>query len=274
MSALCQTLGVSRSAYYAWRRHACSPRGREDNRLKPMIRSIFRQHKRRYGARRIAVELAAGGQSCSRRRVGRLLQQMNLVAIQPRSFQPRTTDSRHTLGYSPNLLIDAPPPAGLNRLWVGDITYVPLMEGEFLYLALLMDLYSRRIVGWDLQDHLQESLVLAALRAAIASRQPPPGLIHHTDRGGQYAGTLYRGLLARARMLQSMSRADDCYDNAFMESCLGTLKTELEMKPYRSSQFARKEIPDYIRYYNTRRRHSALDYRTPAEFETATGRKR
>ena len=112
-------------------------------------------------------------------------------------------------------------------------------------------------------------MVLAALRAAIALRQPPPGLIHHTDRGGQYAGTEYRQLLTRARMLQSMSRADDCYDNAFMESCFGTIKTELEMKPYRSEQMARKEIPDYIRYYNTRRRHSALNYMTPEEFERA-----
>ena len=269
MSALCETLGVSRSAYYAWRRHEQGARRREDNRLKPMIRTIFREHRRRYGARRIAKDLSAREQACSRRRVGRLMQQMNLVAIQPRSFKPRTTDSRHTLGYNPNLLIDAPPPDCVNQRWVGDITYVPLVGGDFLYLALLMDLHSRRIVGWDLEDHLQEPLVLAALRAAIALRQPPPGLVHHTDRGGQYAGTLYRGLLARARMRQSMSRANDCYDNAFMESCFGTLKTELEMKPYRSSQVARKEIPDYIRYYNTRRRHSALNYMTPEEFERA-----
>lgn len=271
MSVLCETLGVSRSAYYAWRRDRATVRRREEHSLRPLIRAIFRDHRRRYGARRIAQELAARGRLCSRRRVGRLMDQMGLVAIQPRSFKPRTTDSRHTLGYSPNLLLDAPPPDGVNQLWVGDITYVPLCGGDFLYLALLMDLYSRLIVGWDLQDHRQESLVLAALRAAIALRQPPPGLIHHTDRGGQYAGTLYRGLLARARMLQSMSRAQDCYDNAFMESCFGTLKTELEMKPYRSQQVARKEIPAYIRYYNTRRRHSALGYRTPEQFETAKG---
>jgi putative transposase len=269
VSVLCETLGVSRSAYYAWRHHESSPRGREDNRLKPMIRAIFRENRRRYGARRITKDLLARSAACSRRRAGRLMRQMGLVAIQPRSFKPRTTDSRHTLGYSPNLLVDAPPASRLNQRWVGDITYVPLSGGDFLYLALLMDLYSRLIVGWDLQDHMQESLVLATLRAAIALRQPPPGLIHHTDRGGQYAGTLYRGLLARARMRQSMSRADDCYDNAFMESCFGTIKTELEMKPYRSEQVARKEIAAYIRYYNTRRRHSALNYMTPEEFERA-----
>jgi transposase InsO family protein len=269
VSVLCETLGVSRSAYYAWRRNERGSRRREDSRLQPMIRSIFREHRRRYGARRIAKELSARSAVCSRRRVGRLMRQLGLVAIQPRSFKPRTTDSRHTLGYSPNLLVDAPPPDGENQVWVGDITYVPLLDGHFLYLALLMDLFSRRIVGWDLQDHLREPLVLTALRAAIALRQPPPGLIHHTDRGGQYAGGEYRGLLARARMLQSMSRANDCYDNAFMESCFGTIKTELEMKPYRSGQIARKEIPAYIRYYNTRRRHSALNYMTPEEFETA-----
>src|SRR5262245_33126748 len=165
----------------------------------------------------------------SRRRVARLMKEMNLVAIQPRSFKPRTTDSRHNLGYNPNLLLDAPPPSGVNQLWVGDITYVPLVGGEFLYLALLLDRYSRRVIGWDLQDHLQEALVLAALRAAIALRQPRSGLIHHSDRGGQYAGHEYRQVLARARMLQSMSRAGNCYDNAFLESCFGALKTELEM---------------------------------------------
>jgi transposase InsO family protein len=117
---------------------------------------------------------------------------------------------------------------------------------------------------------MKESLVLAALRAAITLRRPKPGLIHHTDRGGQYAGTDYRGTLARARMTQSMSRADNCYDNAFMESCFGSLKTELEMHAYASEWIARKEIPDYIRYYNTRRRHSALEYRTPEEFETSS----
>jgi transposase InsO family protein len=192
---------------------------------------------------------------------------MSLVAIQPRSFRPRTTDSRHTLGYSPNLLVDRPPPDRVNQIWVGDITYVPLVGGDFLYLAMLMDRFSRRIVGWDLQENMQETLVLAALEAAIRVRQPPPGLIHHTDRGGQYAGLAYRRMLARAAMSQSMSRADDCYDNAFMESCFGTLKTELEMKPYESRQIARKEVPEFIRYYNTRRRHSALEYLTPEAFE-------
>jgi len=272
VSVLCESLNVSRSAYYAWRQDGVSARKREDDRLRPMVRGIFHEHRRRYGARRIAAELSARHpqaetRPCGRRRIRRLMDEMELVAIQPKSFKPRTTDSRHSLGYSPNLLLDAPPPDGINQLWVGDITYVPLVGGEFLYLAMLMDRFSRRIVGWDLQDHLREPLVLAALRAAIALRQPPPGLIHHTDRGGQYAGVQYRKLLARAGMSQSMSRADNCYDNAFMESCFGTLKTELEMEAYPNAHVARKEIPDYLRYYNTRRRHSALDYLTPEAYE-------
>jgi putative transposase len=267
VSVLCQSLNVSRSAYYAWRQDGVSARKHDDLRLRPMIRGIFREHRRRYGARRIAVELSAREETCSRRRTGRLMKEMELVAIQPKSFKPRTTDSRHSLGYSPNLLLDSPPPDGINQLWVGDITYVPLVGREFLYLAMLMDRFSRRIVGWDMQEHMREPLVLAALRAAIALRQPRPGLIHHTDRGGQYAGVQYRKLLFRAGTLQSMSRAENCYDNAFMESCFGTLKTELEMAAYPNADVARQEIPDYIRYYNTRRRHSALGYLTPEAFE-------
>ena len=267
VSVLCQSLNVTRSAYYAWRQEGVSARKRDDDRLRPMIRGIFREHRRRYGARRIVAELSARNEPCGRRRIRRLMEAMELVAIQPKSFKPRTTDSRHRLGYSPNLLVDATLPDGINRLWVGDITYVPLVGGEFLYLAMLLDRFSRRIVGWDLQGHMRESLVLAALRAAIAVRQPRRGLIHHTDRGGQYAGSEYRKMLARSGISQSMSRADNCYDNAFMESCFGTLKTELEMKAYPNVHVARKEIPNYIRYYNVRRRHSALDYLTPEAYE-------
>jgi len=143
----------------------------------------------------------------------------------------------------------------------------PLISGIILYLAMLMDRYSRRIVGWSLQDHMQESLVLETLQSAIALRQPAPGLMHHTDRGGQYAGSCYRQTLGRARMIQSMSRAADCYDNAFMESCFGTLKTELEMTTYQNRDIAHKEVPEYIRYYNTRRRHSSIGYLSPEAFE-------
>jgi len=268
-TALCEALGVHRSRYYAWRRGSSSRRDREDADLKPLIREIFWEHKRRYGARRIAHELSSRNKCCGVGRVGRLLREMGLEAIQPKSYRPRTTDSRHRLGYSPNLLLESPPPNGINQVWVGDISYVPLRSGDFLYLAMLMDLYSRRIVGWELRGHMKESLVLAVLRGAIALRQPGADLIHHSDRGGQYAGNEYRRVLGRAGMRQSMSRADSCYDNAFMESCFGTIKTELEMACYENEWVARREIGGYIRYYNTRRRHSALNYWTPEEFEAA-----
>jgi putative transposase len=267
VTAVCRALGVNRSGYDAHVRGEAGPREQEAARLRPLVRQIFWEHKRRYGARRIAAELAARGEACGPGRVARLLKQLGLQAIQPRSFRPRTTQSRHPLGYSPNLLLEAPLPSGINQVWLGDITFVPLAGGRFAYLALLMDLYSRRIVGWELDEHMAEALVLAALREAIAARQPGPGLIHHTDRGGQYAGGAYRQVLGRARMRPSMSRPDNCYDNAFMESCFGTIKTELEMEAYANLRAAYEEVHEYLCYYDTKRRHSSLGYLTPCEFE-------
>jgi transposase InsO family protein len=267
VAAVCHALGVSRAGYYAYTRGGVGLREQEDARLRPLVRQIFWEHKRRYGARRIAAELAARGEPCGAGRVSRLLKQLGLRAIQPRSFRPRTTQSRHPLGYSPNLLLEANPPNGINQVWLGDITFVPLAGARFAYLALLMDLYSRRIVGWELDAHMTEALVLAALREAIRWRQPSPGLIHHSDRGGQYAGGEYRQVLARARMEQSMSRPDNCYDNAFLESCFGTLKTELEMEVNADVRAAQEEIREYLCYYDTKRRHSSLNYLTPCEFE-------
>lgn len=268
VARLCQVLGVHRSSYYLWRAGRSSRRAAEDCELKPIVQEIFWEHRRRYGARRIAEELAARGRRCGVQRVGRLLRELKLKAIQPKSYRPRTTESRHCLGFSPNLLLDSPPPTEINQLWVGDISYIPLRSGSYLYLALLMDRYSRRIVSWELRDHMNESLVMAVLRQAITQRRPAADLIHHTDRGGQYASKEYRRMLARAGVRQSMSRAANVYDNAFMESCFGTIKTELEMNCYESELEACTEIGGYIRYYNTRRRHSSLDYRTPEQFET------
>ncbi len=265
---MCEVFHVSRSGYYAWRTERETPRERRDRELMPLVRDIFWRHKRRYGARRIAVELAAQGHACGVDRVAKLLKIQRLRAIQPKSFKPKTTDSRHTLGYSPNLLINRAPPTRINEVWVGDITYIPLATMRFAYLALLMDLFSRRIIGWELREDMTETLVLSALRQAIRRRQVEPGLIHHTDRGGQYAGKAYRAVLRRADMKQSMSRAANVYDNAFLESCFGTIKTELEMTEYEDFPTAHTDIVSYISYYNYERRHSAIDYLSPVQFET------
>ena len=269
---ICQTLELSRSAYYHWLTHETSSREEEDTHLATSIRTTFWKHKRRYGTRRLREELADQGTPCGRRRIAKLLNNQGLRAIQPKSFVPKTTDSRHTLGYSPNLLLKEPEPTTINQLWVGDITYIPLRSGAFCYLATLMDRFSRRIVGWDLENTMNEDLVLPVLHRAIRERQALPGLIHHTDRGGQYAGHRYRAVLARAAFRQSMSRPDNCYDNAFMESCFGTLKTELEMTEYDHQRAAYRTIGDYIAYYNLERKHSALGYLSPHQFETRLAR--
>lgn len=257
---------ISRSAYYAWKQDRSNTYQHQDDRLRPLVEDIFYQHRRRYGARRIARELNEQGVACSRQKVRKIMGQMNLIAIQPKSFTPRTTNSRHGLGFSPNLLLEAVQLTSINQVWVGDITYIAL-RSKFAYLAMLMDLFSRRIVGWSLDLTMEASLVLAALRQAIRSRQPPPGLVHHTDRGGQYRAKEYRELIKRTQMKQSMSRPADCYDNAFMESCFGTIKTELELTTYPTCEEARREIGEYVNYYNTIRRHSSIDYLPPARFE-------
>lgn len=244
-------------------------REKNDQELLPVVIAIFRTHRRRYGARRIAKELRARGLSCSRERAGKLLKLAGLRAIQPKSFKPRSTESRHSLGYSPNLILDREDPSSVNELWVGDITYIPVRGLGFCYLSTLMDRFSRRIVGWAFGDDMTESLVTSCLKRAISARQPPPNVIHHTDRGGQYAAKAYRAILRRAAMRQSMSRAGDCYDNAFMESCFGTIKVELEMTEYQSCRVAQNEIGEYIRYYNLERRHSSIGYLTPSQFEVA-----
>ncbi|MFO0937136.1 MAG: IS3 family transposase [Gemmataceae bacterium] len=265
-ATVCNVLDVSRSAYYAWYVDEPTSRGREDVELGETVRTIFWTHRRRYGARRIASELSDRGMVCSPRRVAKLLKIQDLRAIQPKSFVPKTTDSRHGLGYSPNLLLDASDPTRPNELWVGDITYLPLRRGGFCYLAGLMDRFTRDIVGWHVDSSMEESLTLATLRGAIRLRQPGTKLIHHTDRGGQYAGHAYRAVLRRAGMRQSMSRAGNCYDNAFMESCWGTFKTEMENADYDSEEHARRSVAEYVEYYRFDRKHSSLDYLTPNEF--------
>jgi transposase InsO family protein len=271
-SAVCDALEVSRSGFYAWRSGEESQRAETDRELTPVIREVFWHHRRRYGSRRIAVALSQRGIACGVARVARLLKNQGLRAIQPKSFTPHTTESRHRLGYNENLLKDRKAPLRVDEVWVGDVTYIPLgtrtSQGRFGYLALLMDLFSRRIVGWDYGLTMDDGLVLGALRRAIRERQPGAGLIHHTDRGGQYASGRYRDVLRRSGICQSMSAAGNCYDNAFMESCFGTIKHELELVEYASSAEALRELASYVRYYNADRIHSSLGYVSPAQFET------
>lgn len=266
---VCQYLSLSRSQFQNWKQFESTAREDADARLLPSIVSIFHRHRRRYGSRRIVEELKRMDITCSRQRVSKIMKTAGLKAIQPRSFKPRTTESRHLLGYSSNLLLQMQEPTQPHRLWVGDITYIPVQEIGFAYLALLMDRFTRSVIGWDLRDDMTEELTLKALKKSIKATQPEVGLIHHSDRGGQYAGKAYRRMLKRAQMKQSMSRAGDCYDNAFMESCFGTLKTEMEMTEYKSIKQASREITEYLHYYNTQRRHSSLGYLTPKEFEAA-----
>ena len=267
MAQICETLNVTRGAYYQWRTSYVSSRGAAEQTLLPAVRQIFRHHKQRYGARRIAIEIQKQGHICSPRRAAKLMKTQGLLAIQPKSFKPKTTDSRHRRGYSPNLLLEASEPTDIDQLWVGDITYIPIIAGAFCYLATLMDRCSRKIVGWNLGTDMTDALVVAALRMAIKTRAPRPNLLHHTDRGGQYVSKEYKQILERAGMRSSMSRADNCYDNAFAESCFGTIKNELQMTEYHNSHEAKRELAEFIRYYNFERVHSSLGYLTPHQFE-------
>jgi transposase InsO family protein len=266
---MCGLLQVSRSAYYAWQKgESHRPRADEQAKEEALI-AVFKEHKRRYGVRRIVAELQGKGIRISHHLARRLLRKWGLKAIQPRSFIPRTTDSRHSYAISPNLLRERPFPDGPNQVWVGDITYIPLKDSRWAYLAVWMDLFSRRIVGWSLEEHMREELVIAALQKALGVRAVGKGMILHSDRGGQYAGHAFRGLLRRRRLLQSMSRADDPYDNAFMESCFSRFKAELlQGGVFESIADAYTEIFEYIEmYYNPIRRHSSLGYVSPAVFE-------
>ena len=203
IAGTCSLLGISRSGYYERHHGLPSRRAQEDQRLGDQVQQIFLHHRRRYGARRIAAELRARGSPCGPRRVARLMKQRGLKALQPKSFRPRTTQSRHRLGFSPHLLAEAEVPPDLNAVWLGDITFVRLQPARFAYLAVLMDWCSRRVVGWALEEQMKEALVLGALRRATAERQPPPGLIHHSDRGGSPNRPLCEPALDRRRCLEN-----------------------------------------------------------------------
>lgn len=267
---LCKVLEVSRSSYYAWNKCQTYQITDKNKTMEDQVIQVFRQHKRRYGTRRIVAELGNQGVRISPYKVRKLLHSNGLKAIQPRSFVPKTTNSRHPYRISPNLLKERTAPITANEVWVGDITYIPMTNGSFHYLSVWMDLFSRKIVGWELQDHMRESLVTASLHKAIRSRKVNPGLLIHSDRGGQYAGTEFRKILDGRKMLQSMSDADNPYDNAHMESFFSRFKAELlEGGAFQDAEDSRSEIFEFIEmYYNPKRLHSAIGYLSPNTYET------
>lgn len=262
-------LGISRSAYFTWRSAKSHQPKEDDKKMEQKIIDTFREHKRRYGSRRISKAIQAQGKKVSRYKAGKILHKFGLKAIQPRSFVPRTTDSRHRYTVSPNLLLDRDLPQQPNKIWVGDITCVPLAGARWAYLAVWMDLFSRKVIGWQLEEHMKEALIVGAFKKCLNTRAISDGVIVHSDRGGQYAGNDFRKLIGANKMLQSMSRADNPYDNAFMESCFSRFKSELLQDGiFETVEDARTEIFEYIEmYYNTIRLHSSLGYKSPAKYE-------
>jgi len=270
---MCNVLSVSRSCYYAYQNKTSYAQKPEDKALARQVVDTFMAHRRRYGVRRLLPELRDKGIKIGSYKISRVLRDHGLKAIQPHSFVPRTTNSRHPYPISPNLLKEKPFAKQVNQVWVGDITYIPLQGGLWGYLAVWMDLYSRKVVGWALADHMREELVLTAFKRSLGSRPVSNGLIVHSDRGGQYAGKEFRKLLAGRKLLQSMGRKDNPYDNAFMESYFSRFKAELlEGAAFENLDDAQTEIFEFIEmYYNPIRRHSSLGYISPMTFEKQTG---
>jgi transposase InsO family protein len=264
----CQVLEVSRAGYYAWRDRPESPRQARRQVLAARIAVVHQENRCVYGSPRICRALQAAGEQACENTVAKCMRELGLQARRKRKFVPRTTDSRHDHPVAKNLLDRQFTAARPNSKWVVDITYIPTDEG-WLYLAGVMDLCSRKIVGWSMTDHMQWQLVGDALEMALTQRHPPEGLLHHSDRGVQYACDDYRKLLTDAGMDPSMSHKGDCWDNAVMESFWSTLKTELvHHQRYATRAEARSSIFEYIEvFYNRKRLHSALGYQSPEMFE-------
>lgn len=266
VTLMCAALGISRSGYYAAQRRPPSPRAQEEAWLRAAIRLAFAKSRARYGAPRIYHVLRRAGVRTARKRIARLMQTDGLVA-RPRRAWVRTTQARGGDPIHTNRLARAFAPGRPNQVWASDITYIPTQEGQ-LYLSVVLDVGSRAIVGWSMRDDLAETGALDALRMALAHRRPPPGLLHHSDRGSQYTGAAYQGLLVTHGLTASMSRVGDCWDNAVVESFFSTLKHECLHTTPRSRATARAIIFDFIEiHYNRERLHSSLQYRPPLEYE-------
>jgi transposase InsO family protein len=265
---LCQALGVCSASYYAWRQRPGSAGQQRRHSLLVEIRAIHAQFKGRYGSPRIHAELVARGHHCCVNTVAQLMQKAGIAAKTARKFRGTTTDSNHDRPVAQNLLDRQFNPSQANEAWVADITYIPTREG-WLYLAAVEDLYSRRVVGWAMAQHLESRLVVDALAMALQRRLPDEGLLAHSDRGSQYASDHYQRLLAKHGITCSMSRRADCWDNAPMESFFASLKKELvHDAAFATRAEARVAIFEYIEvFYNGQRRHSSLGYVSPMEYE-------
>jgi len=266
---MCRVLQVSPGGYYGWRDRPASARQQRREALASEIQAIHREVKERYGSPRMHAELLARGQSCCVNTVAKLMHEQGIAAKTKRKFRC-TTDSNHDLPVADNLLARQFAPAAVNQAWVADITYIPTAEG-WLYLAAVEDLYSRQIVGWSMGERITSRLVVDALEMAVSRRLPGEGLLAHSDRGSQYASEHYQRLLGRHGITCSMSRRGDCWDNAPMESFFASLKKELvHQENYQTRAEARVSVFEYIEvFYNRVRRHSALGYLSPVEYEQA-----
>jgi len=265
---MCRVLAVAPSGFYRWRACVPSARATADAALLVRVRAAFRDSDHTYGAPRIHQDLQDAGVHVGKKRVARVMRRDGLAARASRRAWVHTTDSTHAYPIAENVLDRQFAVSQADRVWVSDITYVPTRLG-FLYLAVVIDLASRRVVGWAMRDDLAAELALGALRMALAARHPAPGLLHHSDRGVQYACGAYRQLLEANGLRASMSRKGNCWDNAVAESFFATLEWELiARRDWRSPDDARHDIFEYIEtWYNRRRRHSSLDYRSPAHYE-------
>jgi putative transposase len=264
---MCRVLGVSRSGYYGWQADAKSKQKLANAALLKKIENAYEKSHKTYGSRRIHQDLICQGERCSRNRVARLMNQYGIMAKTKRKFRA-TTNSKHNFPVAQNLLDRHFEVGTLNKVWVADITYIPTDEG-WLYLAAVMDLASKKIVGLSMGEHVTKELAMDALKMAIHQRKPSGGLMHHSDRGVQYASNDYQDVLRNHKMVCSMSRKGDCWDNAAMESFFGSLKTECTYhRCYHSRSEARRDILYYIEvFYNNQRLHSTLCYRSPLQFE-------
>ena len=267
---LCENLDVSPSGYYDWQQRRANPgkRAREDETLAKDIQAIHEESRQTYGSPRIVMELRKQGKRHGRNRVARLMNEEGLCGRQKGRYRVQTTDSKHDEPIAPNRLAEAPAPTAPNQIWVQDITYIETGEG-WLYLAAILDLYSRKIVGWAMSPFIDTGLVLKALAMALLHRDPPANLLCHSDRGVQYAAGDYRAALAKAGLISSMSRKGNCYDNAFIESFWSTLKLDLVYRTeFATRQQAQCAIFDYIEaFYNRQRSHTALGCLSPVDFE-------